>query len=69
MLVSSSPKGADASASIYSLIETCKANKVEPYRYFEYILIRLPNNSSPKTAEDFERYMPWDPEIQANCKL
>lgn len=68
-LFSNSPKGADASASIYSLIETCKANKVEPYRYFEYILIRLPNNSSPKTAEDFERYMPWDPEIQANCKL
>ncbi len=68
-LFSNSPKGADASASIYSLIETCKANQVDPYRYFDYILTRLPNGPSLKTSEDFERYMPWNPDVQNNCKL
>ena len=68
-LFSDTVKGAKSSAIIYSLIETCKANKVAPYKYFEHILTRLPNDLSPKTAEDFERYMPWDPAIQANCKM
>jgi transposase len=29
-----SPKGAKAGAIFYSLIETCKANNIEPYKYF-----------------------------------
>lgn len=68
-LFCNSPKGADASAAIYSLIETCKANEIVPYKYFEYILTRLPSESFLKTSEDFERYMPWNPDIQAHCKL
>ena len=36
-LFSASPKGAEASATIYSIIETCKANGLEPYTYLTYL--------------------------------
>ena len=36
------PRGAGASATIYSLIETAKANDLEPYRYLRYMFERLP---------------------------
>jgi hypothetical protein len=40
-LFSGSPSGAKAGAIFYSLIETCKANQVEPYRYFCAMLHRI----------------------------
>lgn len=36
------PGGAEASATIYSLIETAKSNGLEPYRYFCYLFDKLP---------------------------
>ena len=41
-LFSAHPRGAEASATIYSLIETAKANGFEPYRYPRYLFERLP---------------------------
>ena len=37
-----SPQGAEAGAVIYSLIQTCKLNDVEPYAYFKYVLAKIP---------------------------
>ncbi|WP_408021675.1 IS66 family transposase [Solidesulfovibrio carbinolicus] len=37
-LFSGHPRGADASATIYSLIETAKANGLEPLRYLHFPL-------------------------------
>ena len=34
--------GAKASAIIYSIAETAKANNLNPFRYFEYLLTELP---------------------------
>lgn len=42
-LFSTSPKEAEASATIYSIIETCKANGLEPYTYLTYLFEKLPN--------------------------
>ena len=50
-LFSDTPKGATASAQIYSLIETAKANGQEPYAWLRHILERLPTASS---VEDYE---------------
>ena len=36
------PRGADASAVFFSLIETAKANGLEPYTYLKYIFEQLP---------------------------
>ena len=48
--------GATASANLYSLIETCKANQVDPYRYLEALFRRLP---LAETADDYEALLPW----------
>jgi transposase len=41
-------RGAEASANIYSLIETCKANGVNAYEYLRYILSNIRNCTSPE---------------------
>jgi hypothetical protein len=48
--------GAQASANLYSLIETCKANNIEPYTYLVALFRQLP---LAKTVEDFEALLPW----------
>jgi transposase len=35
-------RGAHASATLYSLIETAKANGLDPYRYLSYLFTKLP---------------------------
>ena len=39
------PRGADASATFFSLIETAKANNLEPYAYLKYIFEQLPQTA------------------------
>ena len=56
-LFSDTPKGATASAQLYSLIETAKANGQEPYAWLRHALERLPTASS---VEDYEALLPWN---------
>ncbi|MDT4328316.1 transposase domain-containing protein [Methylomonas sp. MV1] len=49
--------GARASANLYSLIETCKANSVDPYTYLVDLFRKLP---TAKTVEEFEALLPWN---------
>jgi transposase len=53
--LSGNPKGAKASADLYSLIETAKANKLGPYRYLRYLLEKLPFSQS---QEEYEALLP-----------
>ena len=41
-LFSGSPRGAESSAAFYSVIETCKANGIDPYAYQRLLFERLP---------------------------
>jgi transposase len=54
-LFSGSPRGAHASATLYSLIETAKANRIEPYRYLRYVFIKLP---LAKNKDDYRALTP-----------
>ncbi len=56
-LFSGTPEGAQASAQLYSLIETAKANKLEPYAYLRYFFKKLP---VAETLEDYEALLPWN---------
>ena len=47
-LFADTPAGASASANLYSLIETAKANGHEPYRYLRHLFAELPKASSPE---------------------
>jgi transposase len=48
--------GANASANLYSLLQTCLANGIDGYRYLTALLVELPK---AKTVEDFEALLPW----------
>lgn len=41
-MFSVTPEGATASANLYSLIETAKANQIEPYEYLKKLFEKLP---------------------------
>ena len=45
-LFSGSPRGAHASATLYTLVETAKANKLEPWAYLNYLFEKLPSAKS-----------------------
>ena len=49
--------GANASANLYSLIETCKANRIDPYAYLVSLFRKLP---AAQSADDFEAMLPWN---------
>lgn len=63
-LFSDTPKGATASAQLYSLVETAKANGQEPYAWLRHALERLPQASR---VEDFEALLPWNCSLASPC--
>ncbi len=56
-LFADTPKGAHASGIFYSLIETAKANEIEPYAYLRHIFKALPYAD---TVEKVEALLPWN---------
>ena len=56
-LFSDTPAGADSSALIYSLVETAKANRVEPSAWLAHLLRNVP---TAKAVEDIEALLPWN---------
>jgi transposase len=54
-LFSGSPRGAAASATLYSLIETAKANGIEPHRYLLNVINRVPTATTP---DDYRSLLP-----------
>jgi hypothetical protein len=60
-------KGAKASAALYSIVSTARANGLEPYAYPRRLLTELPK---AKNAEDFEAMLPFNTApIQARADL
>lgn len=60
-------KGAESSAIVYSLVETAKANGLDPYDYLFYILTMLPYFGKSPAHEKLATLMPWHPEVQRVC--
>ncbi len=56
-LFSDTPAGAHASAIIYSLVETAKANGMEPYTWLRHALEHLP---AAQTADEMDKLLPWN---------
>ncbi len=56
-LFSDTPAGAHASAVLYSLLQTAKANDREPYAWLRFVLERLP---LAKTVDEIEALLPWN---------
>ena len=56
-LFSDTPRGARASATCFSLVETAKANGLEPYAYLNHVLGHI---GSADTLEKLEALLPWN---------
>lgn len=56
-LFAGTAEGAAASAALYSLVETAKANGLEPYSYFRHIFDKLP---TANTLDDLQALLPWN---------
>ena len=55
-LFADTSRGARASATVYSLIETAKANGLEPYAYLRHVLTHI---AAADTLEQIEALLPW----------
>ncbi len=64
-LFADTPQGAHASATCYSLIETAKANGLEPSAYIRYVLEHI---ADADTLEKLERLLPWSVELESTSK-
>ena len=55
--------GASASAIIYSISETAKANGLKPYEYFEYLLTEIPKHQDESSTEFLADLLPWSKKL------
>ena len=67
-LFSDTPDGAVANATVYTVIETAKANGLNPEKYIRHLLTVLPERfvNDPKAAVD--ELLPWAEDVQRLCR-
>ncbi len=58
-LFANTPRGARASAVIYSIVETAKENNLNPYAYLTHLFEKLPNMDSRKD-QVLDQLLPWN---------
>lgn len=64
-LFSDTPKGADASAAVYTMVEMARAHKLNIYKYLNYLLERLPRTAM--SDKEMSKLVPWSETVQATC--
>lgn len=60
--------GAKASAIIYSIAETAKANNLKPYEYFEYLLTEIPKHMDDTERSFLDDLLPWSEKLPDNIR-
>ncbi len=64
-LFSDTPAGAEASATVYTMVEMGRVHKLNIYKYLKYLLEKLPGTKVKDEA--LAKLVPWDPEVIARC--
>ena len=67
-LFSDTQDGAKASMTVFSMIETAKANGVNPEAYLIHLLTVLPQRLAKDPNAAIDDLMPWTNEIQNNFR-
>ncbi len=57
--------GANASMVLYSLLETARSNRLNPQKYWEYLLEVRPN--ADMSDGELETFAPWNKQVQERC--
>mgnify|MGYP000932156707 FL=1 len=66
-LFSNTAKGATASTIAFSIIETAKANSLNPFYYLTFLFERLPNIDT-NNIEQLDALLPWSTSLPNECK-
>ena len=67
-LFANTPRGAKASAIIYSIVETAKENGLNPYLYLKLLFDELPN-INVKDNNQLDSLLPWTEAVTRQCSL
>lgn len=62
------PNGAKASAMLYSIAETAKANGLKPYDYFKYLLDQILLHVEDDPATYIDKILPWSQDLPQETK-
>ena len=62
-----SSRVANASAILYSLVETAKANNLNTFEYFNLLLTEIPKHMDDKNLRFLDDLLPWSPRVQKEC--
>ena len=62
-----SSNGAKASAVLYSLVETAKANGLNTFEYFNLLLTEIPQHVDDNNLRFLDNLLPWSPMVQKVC--
>ena len=60
--------GAQASAILYSIVETAKANELNIYQYFKYLLTEIPKHMDDTNLDFLENLLPWSRQLPDICR-
>ena len=63
-LFSDTPAGAEATAIVYTLMETAKANNLRLEDYIEHLLAVLPERFADDLEADIDDLLPWADAMQ-----
>ena len=61
--------GAKASALVYSIVETAKANGLNPFRYLEFLLTEMMEHEEDTDYCFIDDLLPWSDSIPDICKM
>lgn len=67
-LFANTQKGASASATIYSVVETAKENGLNPFEYLKFLFEELPNMDI-KEEDALDKLLPWSTTLPDVCKV
>ena len=60
--------GAQASAIIYSIVETAKAHDLNIYNYFKHLLTEIPKHMDDTDLSFLDPLLPWSKQLPAECR-
>lgn len=60
--------GAKASAILYSIVETAKANDLNIYNYFKHLLTEIPKHMDDTDLSFLAPLLPWSKQLPAECR-
>ncbi len=63
-----SKNGAEASAMLYSIAETAKANELKPYEYFKYVLEEILVHQEDPLDSYINDLVPWSDALPDSCR-